>query len=79
MPHETPPAKVEPLTVHLDGYLLDALNSYRKADFELRTTQHKLGSQARNSLIERSEAEADRLATWLNAEIRKQLGEVADD
>ncbi|MDP9785303.1 hypothetical protein J2W59_005163 [Pseudomonas fluorescens] len=54
MPNETPPAKVESLTVHVDGYLLDALNSYRKADFELRTTQHKLGSQAHNSLIERS-------------------------
>lgn len=76
MTHETPPAKVGSLTVHLDGDLLDALNSYRKADFELRITEHKLGSKGRNALIERSETEADRLATKLNFEVRRQLGEV---
>lgn len=76
----TPPAKlIEPLTVRLDDNLLAALNSYRQADHELKTTKHAFRSKARNALIEVVETEAERVATWLNQAVKEQLGERDED
>lgn len=78
--NSTPPAILtEALTVRLDDNLLAALNSYRQAEHEFMTTTHAFRSKARQALIETVEAEAERVATWLNLVVKEQLGERDDD